>query len=168
MPEIVNAQLTKLETLEKKLGQYIATAKGIEGNPDSYKAGTATQSETLKTVGGLLKITYVSEDIKSVGGEIRDALKTAALALRKVGDQLGGLVIPAGVNPADVVEQLQAALLMAQAVVPGDSSALTSGSQFFNQVSDLLKDVGNDIGNARTILYKVAQQFDAIAEALKP
>ena len=169
MPDPVDTQLTQIDKLETDLGQYIAAPSGVEGDPDSFKAGVATPTATLSTVGDLLKITYgISGDISTVGGQIADTLNTAATALRNVADQLATLNAPAGVNPSDIVQMLQAALARAQTLIPGGSPAIASGSQFFGQIADLLSSVGNDIGKARTILYKLAQEFTAISTALKP
>jgi hypothetical protein len=169
MPDPLGTQLNKLDTLETNLSQYIAKPSGTEGIPDSFKSGTATQTPTLTTVGDLLKITYsITPEIGKVGTEIVSTLNTAAKALQDVGDKLKDLNTPAGVNPSDIIQMLQASLATAQALIPGGSPALASGSQFFNQVADLLNAVGNDVNKARTILYKLAQEFNAIAAALKP
>ena len=169
MPDPVETQLTQIDKLETELGQYIAKPSGTEGNPDSFKGESATPTPTLSTVGDLLKITYViSGDISKVGGQIAETLNTSSRALRSVAEQLAKLNTPAGVNPSEIVQMLQAALATAQTLIPGGSPAIASGSQFFAQIADLLKSVGNDVGKAQIILYKLAQEFDAIATALKP
>ena len=170
MSDPVDTQLTQIDKLETALGQYIAKPSGTEGSPDSFEVGVADASNpTLKAVSSLLQVTYgISSDISKVGGEITDTLNTAAKALRSVAHTLATLNAPAGVNPSDIVQMLQAALATAQTLIPGGSPAIASGSQFFAQIADLLKSVGNDVGKARIILYKLAQEFDAIATALKP
>src|SRR5262245_20643649 len=169
MPDPVDTQLTQIDKLETELGQYIANPSGTGGDPNSFKAGVARATPTLSTVGDLLKITYgISADISKVGGQIAETLNTSSSALRSVADKLATLNTPAGVNPAEIVQMLQAALATAQTLIPGGSPAIASGSQFFAQIADLLKSVGNDVGKAQIILYKLAQEFDAIATALKP
>lgn len=172
MPDPVDTQLTQIDKLETELGQFIATPSGTEGDPESFKGGTAAASPTLATVSSLLELTYdISGDIKTVGGEIAATLNTAAATLKQIANTLGEdkfNQLPAGKSPSDIVQMLQAALATAQTLIPGGSPAIASGSQFFAQIADLLKSVGNDTKKAQIILYKLAQEFDAIAVALKP
>ena len=164
MADPIDTQLTKIDALQTSLAQYIATPNG----PD-FKNGKATPTVTLGSVSELFKITYtVSKDIESVGKGVSSSLNDAANAVRKIADKLDGLKNSASGEPLDAVATLQAALATAQALIPGGSPAMDSGSQFFGQIADLLKSVGSDVGQAQTILYKLAQEFDAIAKSLEP
>ncbi len=169
MPDPVDNQLTQIDKLETELGQFIATPSGTDGDLKSFQEGKANPTDALNTFKELLRVTYgISGDISKVGGQITDTLNTAAKALRDVADTLASLNTPGGTNASEIVQMLQAALATAQTLIPGGSPAIASGSQFFAQIADLLKSVGNDVKKAQIILYKLAQEFDAIAAALKP
>lgn len=158
MSDSVGTQLTKIDELQSQLEKYIA-------KPNLSK-GEAEPTPTLNAVETLLNVIYginPKSDINETGREMSKALRDAATVTTKIGDEIGNLA-----GKADALLYLQSALATANALAPGGNSALASGSLFFNQLSDLLNTVGSDVGKARDILHKLAQQFNAIAKALDP
>jgi methyl-accepting chemotaxis protein len=138
----------------------------------SWKGGTATSTPLLSTVktllGDLTQLGSIGTAIGTVTGDIATALTDAADALNTIADALTSIDAAAqgqGSTSAQVLQALQNALAVTQSLVPGSSSALTSGSQFFGTLSSLLSDVGNDVTKAATELYQIAQQLTALASA---
>lgn len=171
--------LEDLQTLEQDLEKYIAKPTATSGqdgdsdpdhwNPENGAKVDPQSIQLLNTISTLLTLTYsISSDVQTVGATIVKDLGAVSQTLAKIADTLGQLNLGNGVNPSDVVTQLQTALAVSQAILPGGSSALASGSQFFAQIANLLTEVSNDIGTTRIILYKVAQQLNAIAAAVTP
>jgi|BarGraNGADG00212_1021973.scaffolds.fasta_scaffold00635_5 hypothetical protein len=154
-------------TLEKDLTVF-ATPSDAGG---SWKGGTAAPTALLATItallGDLASLGTIGSAIATVNGDIATALKDAASAINTVADALTTIEasVPSGSSTAQVLQALQNGLAVAQSLVPGSSSALTSGSQFFGTLSSLLTDVGNNVTTATTQLYQIAQQLDALAGA---
>jgi hypothetical protein len=154
-------------TLEKDL-----TVFAVPSDPGgSWKDGTAAPTPLLATItallGDLTSLGTIGSAIATVNADIATALKDAATAITTVAGALTTIEasVPSSSTTAQVLQALQNGLAVAQTLVPGSSSALTSGSQFFGMLSSLLTDVGNDVTAATTQLYQIAQQLDALATA---
>ncbi len=107
----------------------------------------------------------------TVGGDIHAVFTAAATGLTD-GSQilssvatnlssLGGTVT----DTAKAIAALQSALATAQTLTPG-IPALSSASQFFSQISDLLTTLG-DYTKAAAVLSDLSTQFNTIATAIK-
>jgi hypothetical protein len=154
-------------TLEKDLTVFAVPAE----SSGSWKGGTAAPTLLLATITTLMSdlagLGSIGSAIATVNSDIATALKDAATAINTVADALTTIEgsVPSGSSTAQVLQALQNGLAVAQSLVPGSSSALTSGSQFFGTLSSLLTDVGNDVTQATTQLYQIAQQLEALAGA---
>lgn len=155
-------------TLEQDLTVF---ATPVETN-GTWKGGTATSTTLLTSIQTLMTTLAnlqggIGQAVGTINGDVATALTDAATALNTIADGLASIeqTVPAGSTPAQVLQALQNALTVGQTLLPGSSSALSSVSQFFGMLSSLLTDVGNDITQASTQLYQIAQQLTAIATA---
>jgi hypothetical protein len=132
--------------------------------------GTAAPQPLLAIIASLLTTLYslgtVGPAAKTVGADLAKGMKDAVTALRKVAGILATISGTAA-DTAAILTSLQSALSVAQTLVPGSSPALTSGSQFFGMIGTLVTDAGG-VAQAANVLYELAQEIDAIADALKP
>jgi uncharacterized phage infection (PIP) family protein YhgE len=106
-----------------------------------------------------------------VGGEIHSVFTAASNGLTDGGQilsvvatnlaSLGGNVT----DTAQAIAALQSALATAQTLTPG-IPALSSASQFFSQISDLLTSLG-DYTKAAAVLNELSTQLNTIATAIK-
>jgi hypothetical protein len=152
-------------TLEQDLSAFAVPQESSGG---SWKGGRANPTPLLTTIqallGDLAALGSIGSAIATVNADIATALGDASTAITLVADTLSS--VEANVQaPATPATALQNGLAVAQSLMPGSSPALTSGSQFFGTLSTLLADVGNDVDQATTQLYQIAQQLTALATA---
>jgi hypothetical protein len=155
----------KLSEVEKAL-ELVATPKG----PDLRNGTAEPVNPLLDSITFLLRVLYgaggLGQAASGVGREIHNGLKQAVDALRAIGDHLKTIVGTAA-DVGTTLAALKGALDATQTLVPGSPAALSSGSQFFGMLGDLVAETG-DVGKAADTLFELAQQIDLVAERLQP
>jgi hypothetical protein len=162
-----------LTTLETDLVAFATPQKAANANSGTatdWENGTATATPLLTTVATLLNtlgaVEGVGPAITAMTGGISTVLPDVASALNKIGEAITSIESQtgAGTTPAQVMQALGNALSLAQSLSPNQNPALASGSQLFNNLSELL---GNNTPDAAAAtLFQIAQQLTAIGKAL--
>jgi hypothetical protein len=156
---------TKLKDIESTLEKFLAVPGGA---PDHLKTGMATPGPILTPLRTLFTVlNAASGDVDAADRAVKKGLNDAGKLLRAVGDQIVAVVraTPGGIRPADALSTLQAAVATAQTLFP-NSTELAAGSKLFGQLAELVGDVGGDAQAAADVLYKFAQQLDALASTV--
>ena len=160
-----------LSTLETDLVVFANPQKvANNGNATDWENGTATPSALLTTIATLLQtlggVNVIGPAITALTGGIASVLPDVATALNKVSEAITTIEaqLPAGSTIDQVMQALSNALSLAQSLSPGQNTALASGSQFFNNLSQLLQNKTPD--QAAQALFQIAQQLTAIGQAL--
>jgi hypothetical protein len=109
-----------------------------------------------------------SSDLKTVGNDLSDALTKVAGVVKTLADGLTSIT-QTETEVADALSALQQALALAQTLAPGSTTTvLTSGSQLFTQLQNLLSTPGMTIAQAAAELAQLSQQLTTLSTSLKP
>lgn len=124
---------------------------------------TATNGSLYTPITALLGVLFTaSPDMTTVGKGINKALTDVAAVVTKIADQLAAL--PSITDATNAMNALQSGLAMAQTLAPSSASAvLSSGSQLFQTLQNLLSSTGS-IGQAAAEMAQLSQQLTALSQ----
>lgn len=136
--------------------------------PGTWENQTAAATALLTTIATLMNALYgASSDMKTVGGDLSTALGDVATVVQKIADQLSSLAAQ-GTDISGAMSALQQGLALAQTLAPGGGgTVLSSGSQLFGQIQNLLTDLGS-AAQAAAVLAQLDQQLSLLSTQLKP
>lgn len=147
--------------------QDVITALAPIIKPTADGTGTPTETALFDTIQTLVQAVFnASSDLKTVSGDIKSALTSAAGVLNAIGSAIesstGSLADVGG-----VMSGLQNALSMLQALAPaGTAVVLNSASSLFQtiqaQLNALADEAGSDMETAATEIAQLAQILTAL------
>ena len=162
---MANAAVDVLNTLEQDLEALATPAVSPAGanvtQPASWAAGQASSTTTLNIISTAINVLYSISDgsgigttMSNVSGKLASLLQDVSTALTKLADKL--------VADRDVKQALQAAITE---LPPGGNAVklLTQVQQDKQDLQSLRAAVQADANQTCIDLYKIAQQFTALA-----
>jgi hypothetical protein len=176
MTDPVQTALAPLHEVEAALSKYVATpaldkakVQAMGTSITLAQLQAASRSQFLTALAAVLKVTYAVGDVAKVGTSIADGLGQAAEALVTVANKLGELgsvQLADNMTPAKLIHHVQAAIALAQAILPGGTPGLAAGGQFFDQLAKLLDTMQGDVLATRVLLYRFALELQAVRTSL--
>jgi hypothetical protein len=145
-----------------------ATINSPPQPPSTWENASATGTNLLTTTAQLMGVLYgASPEMKTVGSDLSTALADVATVVQQIADQLSSLAAQ-GTDISSAMAALQKGLALAQTLAPGGgSTVLSSGSQLFGQIQNLLTDLGSAAA-AAAVLAQLDQQLTLLSTQLKP
>jgi hypothetical protein len=146
-----------------------ATINSPAQPPSTWEGATAAPGSLLTVISTLMNLVYgASSDMQTVGNDLSDALTKVAGVVKTLADGLGS-ISQTETEVSNALSALQQALALAQTLAPGSATTvLTSGSQLFTQLQNLLAAPGMTIGQAAAEMAQLSQQLTTLSTSLKP